>query len=170
MTTSPQIYVADLAAYNNGILHGAWIDAAQSVDAIQHEIDTILNSSPEANAEEYAIHDYEGFDGFSIHEYDSIERVCKIVEFISVFPDFGADLLAQFSGDIAEAHQHAEQNYCGHYDSVTDFAEELTESSTVIPKQLAYYIDYDRMARDMEMSGDIFTIGSPSSGWHIFWS
>ena len=170
MTTSPQIYVADLAAYNNGILHGAWIDAAQSVDEIQNEIDKILNSSPEENAEEYAIHDHEGFDGFPIHEYDSIDHVYEIACFIATFPEFGADLLAQFNGDIAEANQYAEQNCCGHYDSVADFAEELTESSTDIPKQLAYYIDYDRMARDMEMSGDISSIGSPSSGWHIFWS
>ena len=29
--TEPRIYVACLAAYNNGILHGAWIDAAQVV-------------------------------------------------------------------------------------------------------------------------------------------
>ncbi len=35
----PRIYVACLAAYNNGHLHGAWIDAAQDAwsiyDAVQ---------------------------------------------------------------------------------------------------------------------------------------
>ncbi|MFT5717082.1 MAG: antirestriction protein [Oleiphilaceae bacterium] len=169
MTTSPQIYVADLAAYNNGTLHGVWIDAAQSMHVIQHEIDEMLNNSPEADGEEYAIHDHEGFDGCSIHEYDSIDRVYEIACFIATFPEFGADLLAQFSSDIEEAQRHAEQNYCGHYDSVADFAEELTESTTTIPKHVAFYIDYDKMVRDMEMGGDIFTIGSPSAGWHIFW-
>jgi antirestriction protein len=29
LTTEPRIYVACLAAYNNGNLHGAWIDATQ---------------------------------------------------------------------------------------------------------------------------------------------
>jgi hypothetical protein len=29
MTITPSIYVADLAAYNAGILHGIWIDATQ---------------------------------------------------------------------------------------------------------------------------------------------
>lgn len=42
MTTSSdiRIYVACLAAYNNGILHGAWIDADQDVDdmVVQHPI------------------------------------------------------------------------------------------------------------------------------------
>lgn len=170
MTTSPQIYIADLAAYNNGILHGAWIDATQSVDSIRDEIGTILVASPVDTAEEYAIHDHEGFGGYTINEYDSLEHVYEIASFIAEYPDFGADLLGEFNGDIAEARQHAEDHYCGHYNSLVDFVEELTESTTTIPPHLEFYIDYDKMARDMEMSGDIFSIGSASSGWHIFWN
>lgn len=30
-----RIYVADLAAYNNGILHGVWIDACDDLDTIE---------------------------------------------------------------------------------------------------------------------------------------
>ena len=37
-----QIYVADLAAYNNGILHGAWSDATLDIDDIQDQINQIL--------------------------------------------------------------------------------------------------------------------------------
>ena len=33
-TTTPKIYVACLAAYNNGFLHGQWIDANQETEAI----------------------------------------------------------------------------------------------------------------------------------------
>ena len=29
-TEQPRIYVACLAAYNNGILHGAWIEATEA--------------------------------------------------------------------------------------------------------------------------------------------
>ena len=52
----PRIYVACLAAYNNGQLHGRWIDADQDVEAIQSEIANMLSSSPIPNAEEHAIH------------------------------------------------------------------------------------------------------------------
>ena len=31
---TPRIYVADLAAYNAGRLHGVWIDATQDVEAM----------------------------------------------------------------------------------------------------------------------------------------
>ena len=61
MNNEIQIYVADLAAYNNGKLHGMWIDTTQSVDEIFDIIKTLLESSPEEDAEEFAIHDHEGF-------------------------------------------------------------------------------------------------------------
>ena len=68
-----RIYVADLAAYNSGKLHGVWIDATLDPGAIQEQINKMLAVSPEGFAEEYAIHDYEGFHGYSLGEYD--ERV-----------------------------------------------------------------------------------------------
>ena len=45
-TSDIRIYVACLAAYNNGILHGKWIDAHQDEIAIFDEINLMLKSSP----------------------------------------------------------------------------------------------------------------------------
>jgi len=61
LDVTPRIYVACLAAYNNGKLRGEWIDANQDDDAIFDDIKKILSTSPEPLAEEWAIHDYEGF-------------------------------------------------------------------------------------------------------------
>ncbi len=49
-----KIYVADLAAYNNGKLHGVWINALDNLDDIQDQINQMLDESPEQDAEEYA--------------------------------------------------------------------------------------------------------------------
>lgn len=56
MTTNyePQIYIACLASYNNGILYGKWIDANQDVSALEGEIQEILAESPMPDAEEWA--------------------------------------------------------------------------------------------------------------------
>ena len=35
MSTEIRIYVADLAAYNNGKLHGVWINACDDLEEIQ---------------------------------------------------------------------------------------------------------------------------------------
>ena len=45
-TTPPQIWVGSLSDYNNGILHGVWMDAAREADVIQADIDAMLASSP----------------------------------------------------------------------------------------------------------------------------
>ncbi|MDT8398118.1 MAG: antirestriction protein ArdA [Pseudomonadales bacterium] len=42
-----RIYVADLAAYNNGKLHGVWINACDDLDDMQDQINKMLSTSPE---------------------------------------------------------------------------------------------------------------------------
>ena len=37
----PRIYVASLSDYNNGILHGRWIEAVDDPEAMQDEIDAM---------------------------------------------------------------------------------------------------------------------------------
>jgi antirestriction protein len=74
-TRQSRIYVACLASYNSGILHGQWIEATSDRDEMQAAIDAILRASPCPNvtvthpetgeevpsAEEWAIHDYDSF-------------------------------------------------------------------------------------------------------------
>jgi antirestriction protein len=73
MTTTPRIYAACLAAFNNGILRGAWIDAVREPWAIWADIVRMLAASPVPETEERAIHDYEGFEGASLAESAGIE-------------------------------------------------------------------------------------------------
>ncbi|MBT3001075.1 MAG: antirestriction protein ArdA [Candidatus Thiodiazotropha sp. (ex Ctena orbiculata)] len=165
-----RIYVADLAAYNNGKLHGVWINATDELEDIQEQINTMLSKSPEGFAEEYAIHDYEGFDGYSLGEYEGIERAHEIACFIEEYPELAGELLSHFGGDIDDARKAIEENYSGCYKSLADYAEELTEETSQIPENLAYYIDYERMGRDMELGGDIYTIETAYDEVHIFWA
>ena len=168
MSEEIRIYVADLAAYNNGILHGAWINACDDLDDIREQIKEILESSPEEDAEEYAIHDHEGFEGYSVSEYSGIDELHEIACFIDENPGIGGALLNQFCDDLDEARRAIEENYYGVYESVADYAEELTSDTCQIPEHLSWYIDYERMGRDMEMSGDIFTIETAHNEVHIF--
>ena len=163
-----RIYVACLAAYNNGQLHGAWIDATQEPDAIMAEVQAMLKASPQPNAEEWALHDYEGFYSIQLSEWEGIEQVHDYAVFVQEHGELGAEVLNHFN-DLDEARTVLEDNYAGCYASLADYAEELTDETTQIPENLAYYIDYECMARDMEMSGDIFAIETAHDEVHVFW-
>lgn len=167
-TTNPRIYVAGLAAYNSGYLHGEWIDADQEASEIYDAIAAMLKISPIADAEEWAIHDYEGFEGIRLSEYAGIDTVAPLAAFVAEHGRLGAELYNHF-GSLEEAEVALEDQYAGEYASLADFAQELTEQSTTIPESLQYYIDYERMARDMEIS-DVFTIETAHDEVHVFWS
>ena len=164
---TPKIYVACLAAYNAGILHGEWIDASQEIDEIWNELRSMLASSPVENAEEWAIHDYEGFGSLRLSEYEGIESAHELACFIEENGEFGAELLSHFCGDLDDA-KTALENYMGCYERLADYARELTEDSIEIPKSLEFYIDYEAMGKDMEMSGDVFTIQTRFDQFHVF--
>lgn len=166
--SSPRIYVACLAAYNNGFLHGAWIDADQDTDHIRDEIAAMLARSPVKDAEEYAIHDYEGFEGVSISEYAGIDGVARMAAFIAEHGALGAGLLEQFGGDMDQAESTLEDCYHGQFASLADYMEGLTTESVTIPEALRYYVDWQAMARDAEIGGDLFTIETADGEVHVF--
>lgn len=167
-TEQPRIYVACLAAYNNGYLHGAWIDAAQEPWAIYDAVRAMLSASPVEGAEEWAIHDYEGFGGVRIEEYASFDRVSELAAFLAEHGEIGAALLDYYSGDLAEAREAVEDRHLGAYASLADYMQDTTEETTAIPHALRYYIDWQAMARDAELSGDLFTVSTAWDVVHVF--
>lgn len=166
----PRIYAACLAAYNNGHLHGCWIDADQSVRRILHSIKNMLANSPIPDAEEWAIHDFDNFHGVQLSEYQSLTSVSAIAAFLTEYGELGAKLLAYFPGDI-NAARAAFEDYAGCFPTLGHFAEDLTENTgPEIPASLLYYIDWQSMGKDMELNGDIFTINLGFETLHVFWS
>ena len=49
-----RIYVADLAAYNAGVLYGVWIDACSNIDDIWAEVKSMLAESPVVDSVAYS--------------------------------------------------------------------------------------------------------------------
>lgn len=170
MSEEIRIYVADLAAYNAGKLHGVWIDATKDIDEIWEDVNAMLAASPEPLAEEYAIHDHEGFEAYGLSEYEGLERASEIACFIEEHGKIAGELLSYFGGDLEEAKRMIEENYSGLWDSLEDYARDLTEQTSEIPEHLEHYIDYEKMGRDMELSGDILTFETRLDEVHIFWA
>jgi len=212
-----RIYVADLAAYNNGRLHGVWIDASADVDDMQSEVAAMLRKSPCPNvevecpdcegkglisseatetelasvlvcktcngrkvvpsAEEFAIHDYDGkWPGFG--EHCGLKTIADYMEIIEAAEDRGIDaddvaaVVDHFGAHYLEAAKTAiEDGHRGHFTNLEAYAEDFVEQTTdlkSIPESIRNYIDYERMARDWELSGDIFTVDASQGGIHVF--
>lgn len=164
----PRIYVACLAAYNNGWLHGAWIDVEDDAETVRARIGAMLKASPIAGAEEYAIHDHEGFGGLEIAEYAGIDRVVAIGAFLRERGMLGALVLMHLDGDLDQAVEALDERYHGVFKRLADCFQDLTEETTVIPENLRYYIDYEAMARDAVLNGEIFTIETAHDEVHVF--
>ena len=60
-----------------------------------------------------------------------------------------------------------EDCYLGKYDTIADYARELTESCEKIPHGIEYYIDYESMSKDMLLD-DLFTLETDYNEIHVF--
>jgi antirestriction protein len=171
---TPRIYVASLTDYNNGNLHGAWIDADSDAANIHAGIQTMLSRSPLELAEEFAIFDHDGFAPWRPGEYESIDMVAAVGQGIDEHgPAFAhwAELVESSDPDDLDGFDDA---YLGHWRSVEEYAEDLIDGTGVfkvddVPDSLRHYIqfDYEGFARDMELSGDI-TSSEGDGGVYIF--
>ena len=160
---TPRIYVASLSDYNAGRLLGRWIDVDQDAAAIHAEIRAMLAESREPPAEEWAIHDCEGFGGYGVGEYESIEKVAEIAALIHEHGEVFAGLLSHFGGDMDDAKRWMEDGYRGEWDSLVDYVENFMDEVyggelKGLPDIIRSHIDYDGIAHDFEVSGDIFAI------------
>jgi antirestriction protein len=160
MNNEPRIYVACLAGYNNGKLHGRWINANQSTDDIWAEISEMLKSSPEPFAEEWAVHDFEGFGEINLGEWPDMTRVSKLASLIEDHGDGFTLWYANQDGrhiDVEELEANFLEQWQGAHDSKTAFADYLLDSTgqlAELPKWARDYFDFVSYARDLEMGGD----------------
>jgi antirestriction protein len=167
----PSVYVACLASYSSGMLHGRWIFADQDADDIQAEIDEMLAGSPEPDAEEYAFHDARLLPLGS--EYASVEAVAEIGELVTDHSyELIAGLMDQLDGDPARVKAALADRYEGWWTSLSDWAfDYLEQQGTLegVPPSLAIYFDYDAWANDRELGAEIFTV--KAGGFiHVFWT
>ena len=167
------IYVACLAAYNNGYLHGAWIDATQEPEEIEAEVQAMLAMSPVPKAEEWAIHDYD-LGGVSISEYESFATVSAIAKAVeehgSAFAAYIGHVGIEYSAqDWNVTVNNFQEAYRGEFPSMADYAEELYSdvcNMREIPEWLLAHIDWESVGRELEI-GDMWSAES-SSGVYVF--
>ena len=172
----PSIYVASLSDYNAGRLHGAWLDAGRPTEELQAAISEMLAASPEPGAEEWAIHDYEGFGGVHLSEFESIDHVAQLALGIAEHgPAFAAWAVYVGSAGWAD-HERFRDCYLGRYDSLSDYADDLLDGFGLFAavEQAAgsfepyVRVDAEAFGSDLVLGGDVVAVDAPDGGVYLF--
>ena len=163
----PAIYVASLTDYNHGTLHGVRIelDETSDVDDVTSQVDAMLAESPTVKtglsdlAEEYAIHDYEGFGGHAVPEYTPLAQA---VQLAAAIDQRGAPF-ARFLNDrhdesLDDSITNYEDRLIGTWDTADAYAwenfEELhPDAYALVTSSEWVTFDPDAYVRSDEMDG-----------------
>ncbi|MFT4011305.1 MAG: antirestriction protein ArdA [Nocardioidaceae bacterium] len=176
LTLRPMVWIGCLAAYNNGKLHGDWVDAAVEGDQLVRSAQQILSRSPEPDAEEWAIFDDDEFGGYRVEQYDQLEHVARVARGIKQYGHAFAAWAELHDGDEAMLDGF-EDAYLGEYDSPEAWARELLGEADieakldgVFPASLRPHVsfDYAGFARDAQLGGEVHVERAPNGGIWLF--
>lgn len=176
----PSVWIGSWLDYNSGVLHGAWIDAAQDDESVGAAIQTMLSTSPTTAqtgepAEDWGVFDYDGFGPLRLDEQESISWIGAVGRGIAEHgPAFAA--YADVVQDEA-ALDGFQDDYLGHYESLASYTEGFADDAgynqlldEALPDNIRSYVRLDTaaIARDMQAGGDVHVLPASHSGVWIF--
>ncbi len=164
-----QVYITDLAAYNQGFLIGEWASLPMYEDELKSKITKILSLGAKAcgddEHEEMFITDSEDFP-LQVNEYDNVYKLNEIAEKMENLDDNEKKIVEFLLGDnivhdIDEAIENIENVIV--YESMTmeDIAEDFIENSvdmSNIPSILINAIDYEKIGNDLYIDGNYYKV------------
>ena len=156
------ICVQCLAAYNNGIHHFQWIDLEhiEKEGDVMEAIQWMLASSPVDGAEEYMVSDTVGLPSFLSNcqwpDIKQIEAYGLNFQDLWLKHENAYKALCGYLGEVVEVDRF-EEMYLGDQ-SPEEYVQDLVEQTERIPDSLAYYIDWESMAKDWQLNGDIIEV------------
>ena len=166
-----KVYITDLEAYNNGVLVGRWITLPMDRDLLAECVEDILNDGRKScnhshHHEEYFITDFE-CEYMSIEEYSPINKYNHIAEVMEDIDEDGVKAIKflvenNLVKDIFEAIENYEDSVRIYEDStMEDIAEDFIQECynlDDIPTIISNNIDYEAIARDMEIEENYFKV------------
>ena len=138
-TDTQRIYVASLSDYNAGILHGVWVDLTEvdDIDEVWEKVNAMLKASPATKqygdiAEEWAIHDYEGFGSYRVSEYEGFEKLLLLSQMIANKGEAflvwaGNDSSVLDADDLGDIEESFDEAFAGEWDDDDAFARNQIE-------------------------------------------
>jgi len=146
---NPTIYVACLAAYNNGIRYGIEFDATLPPEDMLGLIGDMLKNSPIEGAEEWEVQEFNDFDLFNTYRVGGLQHIHDIACFLVEHGELGVELLNNFGCDVEFAKQLMEGKHVGEYDSIEDYARQYISDCYELPEFILDNINLEAVARTL---------------------
>lgn len=150
-----RIFLTNLGKYNEGYLMGEWVDLPIDRDELLKVYERIgLNEE----YEEYFISDYEIDDDIgNVDEYSSIDYLNELALFMENTDEETLKLLKAlvncgYYDDIIDAYEHIDSFIFYSDMNMSDLIDDILDSENV-SEYIRSYIDYDRLGRDLSLSG-----------------
>jgi antirestriction protein len=173
-----RFYAACLASYTNGVLHGAWIDLDSDADVLREAVQAMLAASKQPGAEEWAVHDTEGWLLKGVGEYPGLDTLAEIADAIehceadsvdvglfAAWRDVGDDINAAAVERFRDCYAGSgsdEAAWCAQW-------MEDTGEHEGAPKLHVQYFDYEAYARDLMLDGVVQFVHHDNET-HAFWN
>lgn len=167
-----RIYATSLADYNNGVLHGVWIDVEDTtMEDVQEQINAMLAASPTepGTAEEWEIHDAEDIPWGLV--WGGLPKILEFAEYSRKYED-NLDPFYSWvdDGNINNMDEFLEY-FVGEYTSTEEFVDEYLDDLGYfqdLPDIIKYNIDFEGIWTDFRTGGDFYEIKSDNHTVYIF--
>jgi antirestriction protein len=166
-------YIACLASYNNGRLHGAWVDleVAATLEEVQECIDWVIATSPTPGAEEYAVHDWSGVPrSISGKEWPDWEEALTLLGAIDGHGE-AFQLWHENAPDYNTEPSAFERDYVGRYESGADYARDYFEErhgdALEQLQDVTFAIDWEAVWERGDIS-QYFWGSQGAEGFHVY--
>lgn len=157
---SYKVYVACIAAYNAGRLHGVWMDASAPPEDLHRQIQDMLKASPVPGAEEFRIDDTEGFGDIKADRLDVSElpQLCSMIEEQGLeIVGAAMDYVGAGMARVWRAYLKIQDSCPRIFQSDQEYGYYLFDGmgfDQSIPKELHSYFDYAAYGRDTRINND----------------
>lgn len=170
-----EIYLTDLAAYNQGYLVGRWIrlplapfELAQALSEVLTEGEHECKSS---HHEEYFITDHDWLDNEAFFHIDEYEDIYALNEKLQIIEEQAPDkhsviaflLHENIAADLEDAIAKVDDVIVHKNQTMEDIAYEVMQElygADLLPSIIANHIDYEGIGREFEMDGNYYEYGS----------
>lgn len=154
-----RVALTNLGKYNEGKLIFEWLELPATDEEIQKAFDEI-GVAEGTEYEEYFITDYEtDIEGLKVGEYENLSNLNETMDDLSRLQDYEieeVEAIMEAQGvsleKALEIQQEGDFIYYSGVESFEDLAEMFVSEGCFgeIPENLQYYIDYEKIGRDLK--------------------